>query len=443
MPKPFPPLPGTPLPIFYQAGESHVLVYAAGFLVRVEKQNWQELLHSSSEWQILRDHAIQSNREPARWQSYTPFSLHIYLTQKCNLACSYCFSKPTRSNQTASELTTEAILSAAELVSENCCQWNSPMTVVFHGGGEPTQDKRIEPLAHYIRDICEHKNIQSFFYLATNGVMRAEIADKMCGLFDLIGLSCDGPPDIQDAQRPTRAGTGSSKFIENTAKVFNEHHQEFEVRVTLTKASWPRMPDIAAYLIEELHPQAINVELCYRTSSFPVDENDFEGFIDTYFKAQEVCQRSKVPWRTSRLRPGQQHRQYCHILQNTLQIIPGDAASMCFLDSDAQESTKSNTQIGVYQHKGHTWHIDQAKLNKNRKIVLRKEAYCKDCFAQTHCHRSCPDRCPIAAPQKLPDLHCKLNRQLLRTALESEGQTLAEHCKENNLTIAGKEIIAC
>lgn len=419
------------------------MIYAAGYLVRVERQNWRDLLRSSPEWQTLQAHALQANRRPESWETYTPISLHIYLTQKCNLACYYCFSEPARSRKISSDLSTEAVINAAELVSNNCQNQKSAMTVVFHGGGEPTQDKRIEPLAHYIRDMCEAKKIRAFFYLATNGVMAADTAEKMCEVFDLIGLSCDGPPDIQDKQRPTRAGFSSSKFIETTALIFNQHHQDFEVRLTLTKNSWPRMRDIAAYLIENLHPQAINVELCYRSPEFPVEEKDFGIYINAYLTAQALCQQSQIPWRTSRMRPAQAHRQYCHTLQNTLQIIPGDAASMCFLDSDAQESADIGTQIGAYNHLEHKWRIHQEQIIQNREIVLRQAAFCEDCFAQTHCHRSCPDRCPISAPQELPDLHCRLNRQLLGAVLESEGRNLATRCKKNHLTIAGKEIIAC
>ena len=116
---------------------------------------------------------------------------------------------------------------------------------------------------------------------------------------------------------------------------------------------------------------------------------------------------------------------------------------MCFLDSDAQESINSDTKIGGYNHQDHKWYIDQAQIIKNRGIVLTEDTYCKDCFAQSHCHRSCPDRCPITAPRELPDLHCKLNRQMFAAILEHEGKLLAEKCKKLHLPIAGKEIFAC
>ena len=444
MPESFSPFAGESLPIFHKFRERDVLFYALGYLARVEKSNWEALLYSSDEWQRLQSHAKRSLDKPESWsQPFSPISLHIYLTRRCNLNCVYCFSNPGETPSKSLTLSTPAILTGAHLVADQCQKRKLPMTCVFHGGGEPTLDNRIEPIAYYVKDLCRQKEISLFMYLATNGVMSPDKFEKIAKLFDLIGLSCDGPPKIQDAQRPRMDGNQSSPFVEHTASIFHDHNQAFEARVTLTKQSWEKMPEIAAYFIEEIHPQAINVELSYQTTDFPVDETEFDSFIKRYFQAQDLCEAAGIPWRTSRMRPGQHHRQYCHILQDTLQIIPGDAATLCFLDNDRFESSCLGTQIGDYDAMKRAWILDDTKINTLRQNILKEADICNQCIVQTHCHRSCPDRCPISSPLNLPDIHCKLNQRLFNALLLRESNKLEEKCLNSHLALAGKEITGC
>ncbi|MEA3327562.1 MAG: radical SAM protein [Chloroflexota bacterium] len=440
----FNPLPKTNLPIFYKARNEDVFLYAPGFMVCVEKPNWEKSLSASSEWQTLQTHAEKANEQPCSWHDrFTPVSLNVYITRSCNLHCRYCFSDPSQANPEYLAPSTESIIEGARLVAKNCSETGIPMTLVLNGGGEPTLDSRIVPLVSYVKELCNQENVPLFTYLATNGIMSTEKANKVCALFDLIGLSCDGPPEIQDLQRPTVGGGKSSTIVERTVAIFHHNHQKFEARVTLTKKSWPRMISIANYLVDKIHPQAINVELAYRTPPFPINEEDLEKFIKCYFEAKDLCKEADIPWHSNSIRPGNHHRQYCHILQNTLQVIPGDIASMCFLDNDYLESSQRGTQIAVFDQDSKKWVINHTKITANRKILIRDPEICKNCFISSHCHRSCPDICPLNHPKDLPDIHCKLNRRLFNDYLERSGNDLAVYCKEQQLTIAGKEIYEC
>jgi len=437
-------LPNTNLPIYYKARLEDVLLYAPGFIVRIEKPDWEQSLSASSEWQTLQSHAEEAIEQPDSWHDrFTPVSLNVYITRSCNLHCRYCFSDPSHANPEYYASSTESIIEGARLVAENCSETGTPMTFVLNGGGEPTLDNRIEPLVNFVKDLCHQKKVSVFTYLATNGIMSTEKAKEVCALFDLIGLSCDGPPEIQDFQRPTLGGGKSSTIVERTASIFHQNHQKFEVRVTLTKESWPLMTTIANYLTAKIHPQAINVELAYCTSPSSINEEDLEKFIEDYFAAKDICSEAEIPWRSSSVRPGHHHRQYCHILQNTLQVIPGDVASLCFLDNDCMESSQRGTQIAIYDQDIKKWLLNHTKITDRRKLLIREQEFCKNCFIASHCHRSCPDICPLNHPKDLPDIHCKLNRHLFNEYLERSGNDLAVYCKEQQVTIAGKEIYEC
>ena len=440
----FNPFPSTKLPIFYNIRNKDVLVYAPGFLVRVEKSDWERSLSVSSEWQRLQTYAEGTIEQPRSWhERFKPVSLNVYITRSCNLHCVYCFSDPSQADSKYFAPSTESIIEGAYLVADICYAKGFPMTFVLNGGGEPTLDSRIALLISDVKEICAQKNVPLFTYLATNGIMCTEKAKEVCTLFDLIGLSCDGPPEIQDFQRPIIGGGRSSTIVERTAAIFHQSDQEFEVRVTLTKESWPQMPAIANYLSKKIHPQAINVELAYRRPHFPVDEEDLEKFIEGYWIAKDICSEADIPWHSNSVRPGHHHRQYCHILQNTLQIIPGDVASLCFLDNDCMESLQRETQISVYDQDTKKWVINHTTINNKRKILLNNQEFCKNCMIASHCHRSCPEICPLTHPKDMPDIQCKLNRRLFNEYLDRKGNDLAVTCKKQQVGISGKEIVEC
>jgi len=444
MSKSFIPLLDTSLPIFYKEDDKCILLYSFGYLVSVEKQNWRQNLIVSEEWQRLQKNAINGTKNPPKWvQKFKPFSLNIYLTRLCSMNCVYCFSSPSQKNQQLISPSTDAIIACAHMVVENCREEDKTMVLVTHGGGEPTMDNRLEPLVIYIKDLCKKKNVKIFTYLATNGMMDAAKAEKISQIFDLVGLSCDGPPEIQNQQRPLTNGSHSSPFIETVASIFHRNQQNFEVRVTLTRNSWPRMIDIATYFIERIHPNGINLELAYKTSKPPIYECEINTFVDLYLSAQAICQKVNIPWRSSAIRPSHHHRQYCHILQNTLQIIPGDIATNCFLDNDLIESLQRGMQIGAYNQHSKNWVIDFRKIDSLRRKLLINAQVCENCIASSHCHRSCPDVCPFDCKADVPDIHCQLNKRLFQEFLVRAGKQLIEYREKHHQLIAGKEIIAC
>jgi uncharacterized protein len=440
----FRPYPETSLPIFYKLDNESVLFYAPGYLLRIAKHRWNHTLKQTPEWQWLQGFAQKAMIPPDAWQNeFNPISLHIYLTQSCNLACSYCFSKAKYPTRGLKEPSIQSILAAVKLVAKNCKKLGVPMTFVCHGGGEPALSEQLESVVNSVRDICERFQVPVYCYIATNGAISPQKAQMICELFDLVGLSCDGPPHIQNQQRPMIGGKNSASSVEETAAIFHKNSQPFEVRVTLTKNSWKHMISIAEYLINQIQPNVINVELAYKVSPTPLQSTDVDDFIKAYFSAKDLCGKALIDWKTSTIRPSQIHRQYCHILQDTLQIIAGDVASLCFLDYDKNSCSQHKTQIGYFDSNQKIWAIDHERISEVRRKVLKISQVCEDCFISNHCHRSCPDKCPIDDGFALPDLHCQFNKMLMTKHLDLSAQQLTLQCANHDLWLSGMEIKAC
>ena len=124
-------------------------------------------------------------------------------------ALRYCFAEAAPGR--GPRLDPAAIRAGARLVAENCRARGLPMTLVCHGGGEPAL--HLEPLAEalaLVETIAAERDVPLFRTISTNGALPAATAEWIARRFDRVGLSCDGPPDVQASQRPVWGGGDSA-----------------------------------------------------------------------------------------------------------------------------------------------------------------------------------------------------------------------------------------
>ena len=117
------------IPLFHIVGAGRRLHYAPGHLA----------MRPSAK---LREHAIRARREweQKRRAPFAPECLTVNLTDKCNLACSYCYTQAGRGPAVVSLRAVEA---AGRLVAANCVAKAKTFHLVLHGGGEPTLEWKL------------------------------------------------------------------------------------------------------------------------------------------------------------------------------------------------------------------------------------------------------------------------------------------------------------
>jgi sulfatase maturation enzyme AslB (radical SAM superfamily) len=198
-------------PIYRQDQPTRSLFYAPGWLVVVPvgmSSEFQAVLKDPAyaQWPEALELRRQAVEAQTTWESlrtavFAPVCLTLYLNNACNLNCVYCFSQSSRSART--HLSLDAIRAATELVAQNRRVEKRPMTVVFHGGGEPTLNyELIKQSLDVVQGIAAAQNVDLFRYISTNGVLSQARGSDLASRFDLIGISCDGSPVIQTSQRP-------------------------------------------------------------------------------------------------------------------------------------------------------------------------------------------------------------------------------------------------
>jgi uncharacterized protein len=438
------------LPVFYAEAEAYNLFYAPGYLAIVPSNLTglfvDDLL--KPEPTIPEATAVRrwANQAVQTWQKrrtepFAPVCLTLYLHNQCNLHCTYCYAAA--SPHPSPRLTLQAVHAAAHLVAQNCVQQNRPLTLVCHGGGEPTLDlPYLMQVVNEVETVAAAFNLPLFRYLATNGVMPTATAQTIARRFDLIGLSCDGPAAVQATQRPLWGGQSSTSQVENTAKTIHEQGTPLHVRVTLTADSLSRQVEIVHYLCQKIKPAEIHVEPVYAggraDSTLPLAQANL--FVEQFLQAQTVAHEYGVPWLTSGSRPQEIHGPYCQILRQVLNLIPGDVATTCFKTSRASEAREAGVQIGQQQADS-SFGLDQSQVEWLRSVLAPVPERCRDCFNQYHCGRDCPDLCPLdSQPTPSSTFRCQVQKQLTQTHL----LTLAHRAwlQSDRRSLMGLELMA-
>jgi len=436
----FVPLPDCTLPIFWEPGADYTLFYAPGCLVitapsaaaavaqemiqQPPSQFWSERLI------LYAKHALQVS-EKQQTEPFQPECLTLYLHNQCNLNCEYCYAEPDPRRD--EHLSSDAIVAAADLVAANCFIKGLPLTVVLHGGGEPSLfQEEAEQALRLVENAAQRYELKQFRYIATNGVLSEAKALWLAANFDLIGLSCDGPPDIQDQQRPRRGGGTTSDALERTAAILSQSQREFHVRATITASTIHRQSEIADYIGARLQPTEMHFEPVYAggRASQGSEPDLAHEFVTHFCSARAVARHHGIRLSYSGVRLETIHGPYCHTFRPVLNLVPPGVATACFKYTTALSAEQAGVMIGAYQAGALVF--DYQRIEQLRQDIRAGDA-CRECFNRYHCARACPDDCKGAAGS----FRCALNKQLATVLLHERAQILWTAAQDRGMVVHG------
>ena len=259
------------------------------------------------------------------------------------------------------------------------------------------------------RSVAKSSGIGFDAYLATNGQMSRETARRVAGLFTRVGLSCDGPPEIQNHQRPLANGGNSSEAIVRTARILAQFDIPVEVRATIMPENVKYLTDVVAYACHALHARCVRVEPRFGESGWRPD--DARHFADQFQLAAVEAQSCEAELLYAGLRPTEIHGSYCDTSRDVLRLLPNGNVSACFL---GETSDGASTQIGRFESETGRLVFDEEQIRRFQKCHATIADTCRRCPAVFHCSRGCPTHC--SAREALSDGHefrCLLHRELL------------------------------
>lgn len=204
--------------IAIQTGSGEVVGYHATNLqvARLDGLVWQALQEPSSvpadvtqeiqEWNQEQDPEVGDANLPQSVRSLT-----INIAQICNLKCSYCaaggdgtYGSPVK------EIDLTQLFDQLQMLLHDVPNGGS-FTITFLGGEPLIYPDAITAIARFVKLQVAGRDIRVRYDLVTNGTLATpQIAELLASIRCHVTVSLDGPPEINDRQRPTRAGAGST-----------------------------------------------------------------------------------------------------------------------------------------------------------------------------------------------------------------------------------------
>jgi uncharacterized protein len=367
---------------------------------------------------------------------FEPECLTLYLSNRCNLACRYCYAAPAdearariRSRAHREPLSaagfpllSEAtIRAAARLVASHCAAKDMPLTLVLHGGGEPTLHWELLQRARKVAGtVAAEAGVGLWSYIATHGVLAKDRVRWLAGHFDLIGISCDGPPDMQNANRPSAAGRATAATVERTARTLRDLDADYAVRATITPDAVERQTEIVEYLCDRLFARALRFEPVYDGRRAPgryFRPEDAERFVASFLRARTAARERGCDLELSAVQLDELHGPFCNPLREVLQLTPDGTASACFLSVGGDDGADAPMLIGRLDPVSGAFRIDGERVAAQRRQAARIPARCRRCHNLYHCSRDCPDVCLLTespAPEPGGGFRCRVQMLLGR-----------------------------
>ncbi len=156
----------------------------------------------------------------------------------CNMHCSYCFYADETSKREVPNYGFMSDETIQNILKNTLCEVTRGCTIAFQGG-EPTLagldffKKMVQYTEKYNVNRCEIS-----YAIQTNGLV---LDDEWCAFFKkhnfLVGLSLDGPKDLNDRYRVDAAGKGTYSRIMRAKQLLFNHKVDTNVLAVLTRDS--------------------------------------------------------------------------------------------------------------------------------------------------------------------------------------------------------------
>ncbi len=325
-------------------------------------------------------------------QSFGPRTLmFIFPTTNCNLKCKYCYArggeKKININLELAKKSIDFFLKLRKNPKSLCIR--------FQGGGEPTvRIELVKKIVAYARKRVE----RAYFGIQTNGVFAKETALWLAKNMDWVSISCDGPPSVQDKQRPSKNGKQTSHFIERTIKILSKFNINLFVRATITAYSVERQKEILEYLrrlgINQIHFSPLfKMGRSDQTTSLFTQRPDFDTYINEFLAARELAEELDIYLKENVFFNIYCKRNiYCDCSIPNFMLTTDGFISACYDDYLGESHEKSPFIYGKYDKKNNKFILNQKKVKYLQRRTVNNMRKCHDCFLKWNCGGSCPSR---------------------------------------------------
>ena len=317
--------------------------------------------------------------------------ISILVTNRCNMACKYCYlgDKNIRDEKPKRVID---INFAKRAIKDYFSSQPRP-AVRFFADGEPTQEMGIiKELYAYSEGLT---NNVSYFELQSNGLFSRENAMWIRDHIDIVFISCDGMPDVNDFQRVSKSGAPVSATVEENMRIMAENPKcQVGARATITRYNVCKQKEMIDYF------HSIGVKILFSDKVFaPIggsaeDFNiDYKTFVDEFVEARQYAidkYGDDFFYGTMYSANFDEEVIYaCRSCLPTPHITPDGYVTCCDMCVTADDVSMKELIYGVYDKNLDTIFYDTKAIERIRSRKAENIPECRNCEVRNYCAGAC------------------------------------------------------
>lgn len=337
-------------------------------------------------------------------------NLVIILSQLCNLSCSYCYARESRSKEI---LDRDRLKQAIDytLSSSN----NNIKRFSFIGGGEPTLTWNLLKWAINYIDTSKRENQKVRISITTNGTLLSDEKIKFIKKHKVhVGISFEILPEIQNIQR----GYANPKLksfddVNNAIQKLTKNNIPYSLRSTITRKNVGLMKDMVIFVSKNYkHIKRLHFEQV--TDILDNDLNFYNDFIVNFFDARKAGREKGIEiYNSISNSVNYLKTKFC---RGEFCITPTGDLVACHRVSSNKENAFNAFNFGNIDEEVY---IDNTKVEKVLNIAKEKQEECNTCFAKWHCAGGCvSDRLLLSKIQQA--YKCNFTKEFVTKILEEK-----------------------
>jgi uncharacterized protein len=296
------------------------------------------------------------------------------LSQKCNLACSYCYAKTTRSQNT---INSEKIKTVADYILFNKSKETKRFS--FIGGGEPTLDWDLFAWAvNYIKN--NNQNQKLHLGLTTNATLLNEQKIEWLKNNDIhVGVSFDILPEIQNKQRPFNGKSKNSfEIVDKNFKMLVKNKLATRIRSTITSDSVASMPEMVQFTASN-YPEIKKLHFEPVTDPKHITKDFYSKYIEYFFASMDYGKTKGIEVYNSIT--NSVYKIQSKFCGGEFCVTPKGEIVTCHRVSSEEDEMFKNFYYGKISG---IVEIEDKDLENASNVSNAKTSQCENCFAKWH-----------------------------------------------------------
>jgi len=324
--------------------------------------------------------------------------LHVFVTNKCNLRCVYCYAHGGDTSETISEgiwrPALDYFFSNLGSIDPQKTMKNNKVSLTIHGGGEPTVE--FDMLKRIVTYFCKSAHAKGFapsIVMGSNGTYDDSVNRWIIENDINVNISLDGPSDVHNRLRPFRSGQPSYYLVIRNIQHLVQAGKRVSIRATITNSSVNAMEETVE-LAREIGLAAVHFEpvtLSGRATSSLVSRPCAEKFADNFLKCFLLGLKYDIDVKCSVMHCfGHIRQRFCSACGYNFCLTPEGNITTCYEVLDSRDPAARIFFIGQVDAIRKRVMLDQSRIEILKQRIADNMEACNGCFLRYQCAGDCP-----------------------------------------------------